>query len=136
MPYSLRFVLLLFGLAAVAGVASVVVLYGQDAAQARTTAEQIAHGDVDAGKAAIARYGCGACHQIPGVAGAEGAVGPSLAGFGIRSEVAGVLANTPPNLVRWLRFPQQVVPGNGMPDQGITEQEARDISAYLYTIRR
>jgi cytochrome c len=134
--YSLRFVLLLLGLAAVAGVASVIVLYRQDAAQTRTTAEQITGGHVDAGKVAIKRYGCGACHQIPGISAAEGQVGPSLVAIGTRSEIAGVLVNNPQNLTRWLRHPQDVVSGNGMPDQGITEREARDIAAYLYTIRR
>jgi cytochrome c1 len=135
MSASLRFVLLLLGASTLAAVASIIVLYGQDAAQARITAERITGGHVDAGKAAIGRYGCGACHEIPGISGAVGQVGPSLAAFGVRSEIAGVLTNTPQNLVRWLRFPQQVVLRNGMPDQGIHEQEARDISAYLYTIR-
>jgi cytochrome c2 len=135
MPYSLRFVLLLLGLSALAGAASVFVLYGQDAKQARITAEQITGGSVESGKVAINRYGCGACHQIPGIAGAEGAVGPSLAGIGTRAEIAGVLPNDPKNLIRWIRVPQQIVPGNGMPDQGISEAEARDIAAYLYTIK-
>ncbi|MDB5688620.1 MAG: cytochrome c class [Sphingomonas bacterium] len=136
MPHSLRFVLLLTGLATLAGIASVAVLYGQDAAQARTTAEQITGGHADAGKAAMLRYGCGACHQIPGISGAQGQVGPSLRAIGTRSEIAGVLANDPQNLIRWIRDPQEVVPGNGMPDQGISEGDARDIAAYLYTIRR
>lgn len=136
MSYSLRFVLLLLGFAAVAGIASVIVLYRQDAAQARTTAEQITGGHVDAGKVSIQRYGCGACHQIPGISAAEGQVGPSLVAIGTRSVIAGVLVNNPDNLVRWLRHPQGVVPGNGMPDLGITEREARDIAAYLYTIKR
>jgi cytochrome c len=136
MPYSLRFVLLLLGISILAGVVSIIVLYGQDAAQARTTAEQITHGRVDAGKAAINRYGCGACHKIPGIPGAEGMVGPSLNAIGTRSEIAGVLVNNPQSLARWIRHPQEVVPGNGMPDQGVSEREARDIAAYLYTVRR
>jgi cytochrome c len=136
MPYSLRFVLLLLGLATMAAVASIIVLYGQDTAQARTTAEQITGGHVDAGKFAINHYGCGACHQIPGIAGAEGQVGPSLIAIGTRSEIGGVLANNPQNLARWIRFPQEIVPRNGMPDQGVTEREARDMAAYLYSIRR
>jgi len=135
MPYSLRFVLLLLGLAALAGVASVIVLYRQDAAQARTTAEQITGGNVEMGKIAINRFGCGACHQIPGVAAAEGAVGPPLTKIGVRAHIAGVLANNPENLIRWIRHPQEVIPGNGMPDQGISEAEARDIAAYLYTLK-
>jgi cytochrome c len=136
MPYSLRFVLLLVALSIVAAIASGVMIYGQDAAQARTTAEQLTLGHVDAGKATIGRYGCGACHKIPGIAGAVGEVGPSLAGIATRSEIAGVLVNDPKSLTRWLRHPQAVVPGNGMPDQGITDREARDIAAYLYTVRR
>jgi cytochrome c2 len=134
MPHSLRFALLLVALVTLAGIASVAILYGQDAARARTKAEQITGGRVEAGKAAIRRHGCGACHQIPGIASAEGRVGPDLSGIGTRSEIAGVLANDPANLIRWIRDPQGVVPGNGMPDQGIGEAEARDIAAYLYTI--
>ncbi|WP_420139778.1 c-type cytochrome [Sphingomonas sp.] len=136
MPASLRFVLALLALATVAGIASVIVLYRQDAVQARTTAEQLAGGTVAKGRQAIGRYGCGACHQIPGVAGADGRVGPPLSAMGVRSEIAGVLPNTPDNMVRWLRTPQQVVPGNGMPDQGISERDARDIAAYLYSLKR
>ena len=136
MPSSLRFVLLLLGLTTLAGIASVIVLYRQDAAQARTTAEQITGGKFEGGKAAIGRYGCGACHQIPGIPGAEGAVGPSLTAVGVRAQIAGVLANDAQNLVRWIRHPQEIIPGNGMPDQGITEREARDIAAYLYTLKQ
>jgi cytochrome c1 len=36
---------------------------------------------------------------------------------------------------RWIQHPQQVAPGNGMPDLGISDIQARDISAYLYTLR-
>jgi cytochrome c len=136
MSASLRFVLLLLGASTLAAVASIIVLYGQDAAQARITAERITGGHVDAGKAAIGRYGCGACHRIPGISGAVGQVGPSLEGFGTRSEVAGVLVNEPLNLTRWLRRPQEIAPGSGMPDQNITARQARDIGAYLYSTGR
>lgn len=46
-----------------------------------------------------------------------------------------MLRNTPDNLMSWLENPQRVVPGNVMPDMGITAQDARDIAAYLYTLR-
>jgi cytochrome c1 len=46
-----------------------------------------------------------------------------------------MLRNTPPNLVRWIREPQAVVPGNAMPNMGVSEVDARDIAAYLYTLR-
>lgn len=37
--------------------------------------------------------------------------------------------------MRWLEHPQRVVPGNGMPEQGVSGRDARDMTAYLYTLR-
>lgn len=136
MPASLRFVLALLALSFLAAVTSVAVLYRQEAAQARTTAEALTGGSAQAGQQAIGRYNCGACHQIPGIPSAVGGVGPSLSGIAVRAEIAGVLANDPANMIRWVRAPQHVVPGNGMPDQGVTERDARDIAAYLYTLKK
>ena len=51
-----------------------------------------------------------------------------------RAVIAGVLPNTPENLVRWLRAPQEVSPHNAMPDLGLTERDARDIAAFLRTL--
>jgi cytochrome c1 len=81
--------------------------------------------------AEIDRYGCGACHTIRGVSGANADVGPSLAGFAQRRYIAGRLANTPTNLVAWIRNPQLIDPGNVMPELGVTPRDARDIAAYL-----
>ncbi|HEX6860760.1 MAG TPA: c-type cytochrome [Caulobacteraceae bacterium] len=92
-------------------------------------------GDPDRGKALIAEVGCGACHQIPGVAGADGLVGPPLGTVGQRTIIAGVLPNTPENLARWIEAPQSVVPGNAMPNMELSNHDARDIAAYLYTLR-
>ena len=83
----------------------------------------------------ISQVQCGACHEIPGASDAHGLVGPSLARFGSRTMVAGLLPNTPDNLVHWLRDPQSVTPGNAMPSTGLSEQQARDVAAYLYTLR-
>jgi cytochrome c1 len=92
-------------------------------------------GDPDRGLAAIGRTQCGACHVIPGVPDAHGLVGPPLSGFGQRTMIAGLLPNTPDNLVRWIRDPQSVAPGNAMPSSGLTDGEARDVAAYLYTLK-
>ena len=92
-------------------------------------------GDAARGRVAAGRYGCGSCHVIPGIPGARGRVGPPLTHFGDRSYVAGALPNEPASLVRWIRDPQDVEPGTAMPDLGVTEQDARDIAAYLYTIK-
>ncbi|MGE0879580.1 MAG: cytochrome c family protein [Acidimicrobiia bacterium] len=89
-------------------------------------------GNTGAGRAAIARYGCGSCHTIAGIDGAGAHVGPPLDGFARRRMIAGHITNNADNLERWIRFPQSVVPGSAMPDMGVSEQDARDIVAYLY----
>ena len=72
--------------------------------------------------------------MIPGIDNARGLVGPPLDHMGRRIFIAGLLRNTPDNLVSWLRDPQAVVPGNAMPDMGLSDEQARDITAYLYTL--
>ena len=83
----------------------------------------------------IERDGCGTCHVIPGIDGADGVVGPPLTGVGRRIYLAGVLRNTPNNMTEWLVHPQAVIPGNAMPNMGLSDRQARDIAAYLYTLR-
>jgi cytochrome c2 len=94
----------------------------------------IESGDADRGKAAIARYGCGSCHDIPGIRGANGLVGPPLTHWAQRRFVAGEIENTPEHLITWITMPQAVEPGTAMPNMGISDGEARDIATYLYTI--
>ena len=91
-------------------------------------------GDPARGEAVIRRVGCGSCHTIPGVRGARGLVGPPLYFFSRRTMIAGELPNTSENLVRWLRDPQQVERGTAMPNLGLTDRQARDVAAYLYTL--
>ena len=88
-------------------------------------------GDADIGRQVIEDRGCGSCHRIPGVPGADGLVGPPLDAMGRRTFIAGELPNTPENMVRWVRHPQSVEPGTAMPDLGLTEDEARNVAAYL-----
>ena len=83
----------------------------------------------------IAEKGCGACHMIPGVTGANGLVGPPLTLMGRRVFVAGLLRNTEQNLAAWVLDPQRIVPGNAMPSTDLTPAEAMDVAAYLETIR-
>ncbi len=92
-------------------------------------------GDPQKGADSVAAIGCGACHTIPGVNGANGLVGPPLNRIGRRLYIAGLLRNTPENLEAWLQDPQKIVPGNVMPNMGISKEQARDIAAYLYTLR-
>jgi cytochrome c2 len=76
------------------------------------------------------------CHTIPGTVGGKPNVGPPLDGVASRRYIGGVLLNTPDNMVRWLSNPQAVDPMSGMPDLGLKEQDARDIAAYLYTLKQ
>jgi cytochrome c1 len=92
-------------------------------------------GDPDKGKAAIVSYGCGACHTIPGVATADGTVGPPLDFWSRRSIIAGEVPNTPANLIRWIQVPQSIEPTTAMPNLGVSEAEAKNIAAYLYTLK-
>lgn len=99
------------------------------------TARELTGGDPRAGEDAIARYGCGGCHEIPGVDNATGLVGPSLAKIADRTTLAGQLPNQPDNMLLWIKDPQSAAPGTLMPDMNVTDEDARDIAAYLYTLR-
>lgn len=92
-------------------------------------------GDVRRGAQALHQYACSACHTIPGITGSSPQVGPPLAGVAERLLIAGKLPNTPENMVRWLRRTHEVDPRSAMPEMGVSEQDARDIAAYLATLR-
>ncbi len=92
-------------------------------------------GDPERGRISLDGFGCGTCHVIPGVKGAVGGVGPPLSRFAVRSYIAGQLANEPQNLIRWIQDPQAVEPGTAMPNLGVDQAIARDMAAYLYTLR-
>ena len=94
----------------------------------------LTRGSPEAGRSAIARYGCGGCHVVPGVTGAQGLAAPPLSNFGSRAYIAGELRNTPDSLVQWIMHPHAVEPKTAMPELGVTESDARDIAAYLYTL--
>jgi len=92
-------------------------------------------GEPSRGRELARSYGCYSCHTIPGVRGADALVGPSLEHVARRVYLAGHLPNTPENLMHWIRHPRQVSPDTAMPDTGVTEEDARHIAAYLYTLR-
>ena len=107
-------------------------------ASARERAEEAAAltgGDPARAPALMRRYGCTSCHSIPGIQGATGLVGPPLAGIASRSYIAGVLTNDPQHMIRWILDPKGVDSLTAMPVTGVSEGEARDIAAYLYTLR-
>lgn len=94
-----------------------------------------AEGDADRGKLLLQQYGCIACHRIPGVRNASGVIGPPLDRLGRRVYIAGTLVNSPSELASWIREPERLKPGTGMPNAHVTEHDARDMVAYLYRLR-
>ena len=72
--------------------------------------------------------------MIPGVRGAAGKVGPPLADIAKRTMLAGRVPNTPAEMIAWIRDPQAIEPGTAMPNLRVDEREARDMTAYLYTL--
>ncbi len=93
------------------------------------------NGDPKHGADLVRNYGCGGCHDIPGIANADGNVGPPLHRVGTRTFIAGFLQNSPDNMAFWIQNPQKVLPGNAMPQMGIPPADARDIAAFLYTLK-
>jgi mono/diheme cytochrome c family protein len=91
-------------------------------------------GDVEAGRRATERYLCVTCHVIPGLVGADRHVGPPLNGIARRGYIGGVVVNTPDNMVRWLKDPRALDPLSAMPALGLSDQDARDIAAFMYTL--
>ncbi len=98
-------------------------------------ANALTGGDARRGRVAINAHGCGSCHTIPGVRGADAVVGPPLTSMGSRAYVGGVMKNTPDNLVKWIQDPPAVDAKTAMPKLGVNESDARDIASYLYTLR-
>jgi len=94
----------------------------------------ITRGDPQRGRELAQTKGCGGCHEIPGTRGPQGNVGPSLAKIATRVYIAGVLLNSPEHLVQWLLDPPRIDPKTAMPNVGLSEQEARDVAAFLYTL--
>jgi cytochrome c oxidase subunit 2 len=84
--------------------------------------------------------GCAACHTIAGTA-LGGRVGPDLTHVGSRSTIAaGVLENTPENMVRWISNPSKVKPGaeppRSMPafEDVLTDEQLQALVAYLQSL--
>lgn len=114
---------------------AIVCAIGLTSSCSRAAANPVPGGDPDRGRAAIEAMGCGACHEVAGVSGAHGMVGPPLTGVAKRSMLAGELPNTPENMMRWIEDAPSIEPRTAMPNLHVSPQSARDMVAYLYTLR-
>lgn len=118
-------------IARVSGLASMVLL---SACHGQTDVARPA-GSARLGAITITRQACGSCHVIPGIEGADGRVGPPLAHFASQQTIAGKLPNSPASLKRFLKAPRAVVTNGAMPDLGLSDDQVRDIAAYLYALK-
>jgi cytochrome c1 len=91
-------------------------------------------GDATRGRQLVRGHGCAACHTIPGIGQPRGVSAPALDAFARRSFIAGVLPNTPANLARWIVDPTAIDPLTAMPALGLTQAQAQDVVAFLYTL--
>jgi cytochrome c2 len=119
---------------ATSGTAAVLSLLSLTGCAERDYVPRVHGGDARRGETVLARLECGACHLIPGVAGAVGRVGPALDEYSKRAYVAGKFPNEPEMLVRFIRDPPAMAPLTAMPAVAMSEQDARDMAAYLYEL--
>jgi mono/diheme cytochrome c family protein len=117
------------GAAAAIAVAAATWTFGQSS---EGVARAMTGGDPIRAPGIIRRYGCAGCHTITGIPGGDGQVGGPLSDLKHRVYIAGVLPNSPGNLVKWIVQPRAFSPRTAMPASDITEAEAKDVAAYLY----
>ena len=72
------------------------------------------------------KYACQPCHIADGKTD-KGYVGPTLAGVGDRL--------TPVWIYKWLKNPNTLSPGTPMPNPNLPDAEARDLTAFLVTLK-
>ena len=80
--------------------------------------------------------GCAGCHTLRGVQGATGIWpgAPNLTNVTLRPTLGGEgFQNTPENMRRWIMDPPSMKPGAAMPKLQVTEQQAQDLTAFLYS---
>ena len=105
-------------------------------AQPPQTTQQSAIGNAERGRTLASQYGCNVCHVVPGVEGPQGSLGPSLAGVASRPAISfGAVQNTPANLTQFIQNPASLNPQSSMPPIGLATADARDIAAYLLTLK-
>ena len=91
-------------------------------------------GNAAAAKAHMEKYACQACHVIPGM-GEGGALGPDLTGFAVRTTLNGRVQKNPQAVAAYLLNPTAVDAQTSMPAVGLSEEEAKDIAAFLETLK-
>lgn len=95
----------------------------------------VGEADIRRGRQLVADKGCVACHTFPDVKWPRGGLGPSLDDFGRQGLIAGQLPNQPGVLMQFITNAPSMVPGTAMPAVPMSDQEARDVTAYLLQLK-
>ena len=91
-------------------------------------------GDPQSGRQLFVTAGCAGCHTIGGVPTASGVAGPNLTNVVLRPTLAGeVIPMSAETMVAWLLEPSALKPETTMPDVGLTDAEAIDLTAFLFS---
>lgn len=95
-------------------------------------------GAAAAGEAAFLKQPCIGCHMVQGTT-AAGKIGPNLTHVGSRSTLAaGIMANTPEGMAKWIRDSAEFKPGSKMPPHtpaALSDQDLQAIVAYLQSLK-
>ncbi|WP_077617692.1 cytochrome c oxidase subunit II [Bacillus sinesaloumensis] len=90
-----------------------------------------------AGEELFTTNGCIGCHAID--TGEKRPTAPSLANFGDRSSIAGILEFDEENLKKWLKDPETIKPGNLMTNtydhKGLSDQDLDALAEYLMGLK-
>lgn len=107
-----------------------------EAARSATPSPAPPAGNAERGRVLAGQFGCNVCHIVPGVEGAQGSLGPSLAGIASRPAISfNTVRNTPENLAKFIQEPASLNPQSSMPPVGVSESDAKDIAAFLLTLK-
>ena len=91
-------------------------------------------GDPERGRVTFADKGCVTCHTVRGVPNSTGILGPNLTNVALRPTLTEAgFPNTPDQMARWILDPPAMKPGTIMPNLSLTDQQARDVVAFLYS---
>jgi cytochrome c oxidase subunit 2 len=97
--------------------------------------EQPAAASTSRGAEIFQREACSGCHTIRGTS-ADGDVGPDLTHFASRATIAALtVPNNAANLREWIEHPQELKPGNKMPDLQLSNADFTALAAYMETLR-
>ncbi len=107
---------------------------GKAAGKVAAPVDPTSIGDPAKGRELFVSKGCVACHMAPGVE-STATIGPNQAGFAQRPALPGALPNTPEILARWLKNPPAVKPGTLMPNLNLSDEEIKNLSAFLYSLK-